>query len=248
MSQSLKFSVITVCLNSSKTILRNILSVNNQKYKNIEHIFIDGLSSDGTIDIIKKESKIKNLIISEIDDGLYHAMNKGIDQSKGDIIIFLNSDDFFFDDNVIYKVASYFNDGVEIVYGSIQYYNIKKKKISWRKFFPGKYYAKAYLSGWHPPHPAFFIKKNSIKKKFDEKLKISADFDFMFFHQEILCLKSRYFPFVVTTMSTHGTSTSFKNILIGNRNVILSLKSRYANFSTFIYIIKRFLFKIFALK
>ena len=98
-------SIITVCFNSEKTIQQTINSVNNQNYKFLEHIFIDGQSNDNTVNIIKKNMKPNYLLISEKDDGIYDAMNKGIKIAKGDIILILNSDDIFYDhftlDNII---------------------------------------------------------------------------------------------------------------------------------------------------
>ena len=104
--QNLRISVITVCLNASKTIEQTILSIINQTYDNIEYIIIDGVSTDGTLDIIKKyESKI-SLCQSEPDNGIYDAMNKGLKLATGDFLIFMGADDVFYNENVIYKVAS----------------------------------------------------------------------------------------------------------------------------------------------
>ena len=92
-----KVSIVTVCLNSSKFIQKNIESVNKQTYKNIEQIFVDGKSKDNTLEIIKKNASRDSKIISEKDKGIYDAMNKGVKISNGDIICFLNSDDSYTD-------------------------------------------------------------------------------------------------------------------------------------------------------
>ena len=97
----MKVSIITTSFNSEKTILETIESVNNQTYSNIEHIFIDGLSTDNTLDIINENSKRSKIIISEKDNGIYDAMNKGILNSSGDIICILNSDDIYYDKNSV---------------------------------------------------------------------------------------------------------------------------------------------------
>ena len=91
----MKISVITVVYNGALTLSDNIKSVNNQTYSNIEHIFIDGLSTDNSLKIIKSESKREHKFISELDNGIYDAMNKGIKIANGDFILFLNSDDIF---------------------------------------------------------------------------------------------------------------------------------------------------------
>ena len=97
------FTVITVTLNSEKTILKTINSINNQIYKEFEYIIVDGGSSDKTLQIIKENLKKKYILISEKDKGIYHAMNKGINLSNGKFVGFLNSDDWL-DDNILSKI------------------------------------------------------------------------------------------------------------------------------------------------
>ena len=92
----IKFSIITVCFNSEKSILETLKSVNNQSWNNIEHIIIDGDSSDKTLEIIKTHGHRVTKLVSEKDRGIYNAMNKGLELATGDIVGFLNSDDFFF--------------------------------------------------------------------------------------------------------------------------------------------------------
>lgn len=240
----MKISIITVCLNSSNTISQTIESVNSQLYPNIEHIFIDGGSKDNTIDIIKSYAKRKKKIFYQNTKGIYNAMNMGIEKSKGDILLFLNSDDFIADEKVINKSMELFEKGFDIVYGDISYFKFKNQKRAWRSFKPGKYYKNAYQKGWHAPHPAFFIKKKSIKKYFDEKIEISSDFNFMFYHQEILGLKSSYLNINCVMMGIGGTSQKVSNILKGNKNIFKSINNYYPNISIYIFLLKRFIFKL----
>ena len=136
---SLKISVITVCYNSENTILKTIKSENNQKYKNIEHIIIDGKSTDKTFEIAKN-NKIKNgKIISEKDTGIYNALNKGLKFATGDVISYLNADDFYPNECILENVISCFDDDYKIVYGNVEYFNNKKNRLSGRKFIPGIY-------------------------------------------------------------------------------------------------------------
>ena len=123
----MKVSIITATLNSEKTLLNNINSVKKQTYKNIEQIFVDGLSKDKSLEIIKKHSLNKSKLISEKDKGIYDAMNKGINISKGEIIFILNSDDIFFNKNVVKLIVDIFkkNKKIGIVFGNL----IIKKKI-----------------------------------------------------------------------------------------------------------------------
>ncbi len=116
----MKISIITVCFNSSKTIEKTFQSILNQTYTNIEHIVIDGGSSDSTVDIIKKYKKSIARFVSEPDKGLYDAMNKGIKLASGDIVGILNSDDIYTDKKVLENVARFHeNNNIEVSFGNI---------------------------------------------------------------------------------------------------------------------------------
>ena len=173
--QNPKISVITVVKNNKKDIERNINSVLNQTYKNYEHIIIDGKSNDGTLEIIKKyQNKISHWI-SQKDNGLYDAMNKGLDLATGDIIGILNSDDIYYD-NALEYVKQYFEkyDDIDFLYGTV----IKYKKLS--GYNPKKIY---WSFGFYTSHSVgFFIKNESQKKlgKYNLKYKYSADYDLFY--------------------------------------------------------------------
>lgn len=213
----LKISIISVCYNSSKTILDTIKSVNSQSYPNIEHVFIDGLSLDNTLEIIRSNSKKKKVIISEQDNGLYDAINKGILNATGDVIGLLHSDDLLASSNVISKLVTKIqNENLDGVYGDLQYVDkINTNKIIrfWRscKFNPnllGK--------GWMPAHPTLILKKEVYLEHgvFDKSYKISADYDFMLRIFKNSNLKFGYLPIVVTKMRVGGASNrSVKNII-----------------------------------
>ena len=122
----MKISIITVCYNSSKTILDTIKSLNNQSFYDIEHVFIDGLSTDNTLSIIKLNSKKSNIIISERDNGLYDAINKGILNATGDIIGLLHSDDILSSPEIISDLIEKIQDeNLDGVYGDLQYVDKK---------------------------------------------------------------------------------------------------------------------------
>ena len=133
-SNLMKVSIITVCLNSESTINRTINSVNSQNYKDIEHIFVDGGSVDKTLKNIKFNSKRNTKILNQNKRGIYNAMNIGLKNCTGDIVVFLNSDDFLAKDYILTKVVEKFSEGYDIVFGNISYYNNKKKKISLEVF------------------------------------------------------------------------------------------------------------------
>lgn len=240
----MKVSIITVCLNSEKSILQTINSVNEQTHKDIEHIFIDGRSTDDTVQIIRNTSKKNPKIFYQIKTGIYNAMNIGLKNCTGEIILFLNSDDFIANRFVVAQVVKNFDNKHDILFGNIKYFNPKNKQLSRRKFKPSVYYKYAYKNGWHAPHPAFFIKRKSIIEQFNESSKISADFEFMFKHQEVFNLKSKYLPIDCIIMSNGGASQKLLNIIKGNIELIKVIKYEYPDLNIIYFIFKRFFFKL----
>lgn len=204
----MKVSIITVSYNSEETIEKTILSVNEQTYLNIEHVFIDGNSSDNTINIINQTSKRKNIVFSEPDKGIYDAMNKGIDVSNGDIVGFLNADDYLYSKNIINLIVQQFNEpGIECVYGNINFIDTNGKiKRKWRsKSFESGLFSRS----WTPAHPTFYsLKKNYIMYgKYKTNFKIASDVDLMLRFLEIHKLKSQFINKVFVEMLTGGEST-----------------------------------------
>lgn len=177
----MKFSIITPTYNSSKTIQRSLSSILKQTYKNYEVIIIDNKSTDKTFDIIKKNQKLhKNItFISKKDKGIYDAINKGIKISKGSIISILNSDDFFFNKNVLLNVKNQFlkNKKIDIIIGN----TLILKKGSIFRYYKAKYFKPwEIFFGNMPPHPSSFVKRKIYKKigMYNTDYKIASDFDF----------------------------------------------------------------------
>ena len=177
----MKISIITVVWNNAKTIKDAINSVLNQSYKDIEYIVIDGSSTDGTIEIVQSYGdKIK--FISEKDNGLYDAMNKGIRMATGDVVGILNSDDFYASDKILQIVADEFLKGnIDSVYANLEYIDANDPKRVIRYWRSKKYQEGLFRSGWHPAHPTFFVKKEIYEKYgvFDLSFKIAADYELM---------------------------------------------------------------------
>ena len=222
----LKASIITVCFNSSKTILDCIESVNMQSHSNLEHIFIDSNSTDQTVNFIKRHSTRKFRIVSEEDEGLYDAMNKGVRLASGNFICFLNSDDVYTYEFVIEDVAQSFSKkDVDVVFGNIKYFDKRNNYV--RSFnAPNKF--NDVLKGYQIPHPAFFIKTSIAKRlegPFDASYKISSDFKQQIFLAYNYDLKFFKLNKTLVNMRTGGASNkSFINRLVGWREVLDSYK------------------------
>ena len=178
----MKISIITVTYNSAKTLESTITSVLRQDYNQIEYIVVDGGSSDATLDILEKyKSKIAK-IISEKDNGLYDAINKGIALATGEVIGILHSDDFYIHNKVISNYVKVFEkSNTDAVYANLYYVNrIDTNKIT-RKWLSGEYTTSSFYFGWMPPHPIFFVKKEMYSKYggFDLSFKTAADYELM---------------------------------------------------------------------
>lgn len=215
----MKVSIITATNNSEKTIEDCIKSLIGQVYMNIEFIIIDNNSTDSTLRIIERY-KLKNKsikLISESDNGLYDALNKGVSYASGDIIGFLHSDDLYFDCYSIFDVVSFFRDNkFDGVYGDLQYVNKENTDKVIRLWKSRVYHSKLLKMGWMPAHPTLFLKKHVYEKHggFETSYKISADYDFMLRILKDKTLEFGYLPIVITKMRVGGASNrSLKNII-----------------------------------
>jgi glycosyltransferase involved in cell wall biosynthesis len=161
--QDLKISIITVAFNAQNTIKRCIDSVTRQKFNNIEYIIIDGGSTDNTNQVIINYKEKIDFYVSEPDNGIYDAMNKGIAMATGDIIGTLNADDYYADENVLNNVADAFaNQNINIVYGDLDYVDANGKVM--RKWRSGAYKGGMFNWGWMPPHPTFYCRKKLFEE------------------------------------------------------------------------------------
>ncbi len=210
-------SIITAVLNNKELIEYCIKSVINQTYQNIEYIIIDGGSTDGTIEVMKRyEDKITKWI-SEPDKGIYDALNKGIKLASGEIIGFLHADDVYANDEVIEKVANVFiKYNVDSCYGDLQYVdkNNTDKIIRYWKSQP--YRDGLFRKGWMPPHPTFFVKREVYEKYgfFNTDFKIAADYELMLRFFEKHKITTYYIPEVLIKMRLGGVSNrSLTNLI-----------------------------------
>lgn len=216
----MKISIITVCYNAEDTIGDTIQSVLSQDYKDVEYIIVDGKSTDRTLEIIQSiNNGIK--LISEKDQGMYDAMNKGINIASGDVIGILNADDIYKNSQVLTKVMDEFKANVSIVYGDIEYVKYDDLSNVVRKWKAGVFRTGKFKWGWMPPHPGFFVKKSCYESfgLFNLNLSTSADYELMLRMLEVHHLSCNYIPKTITSMRVGGASnSSLKNRLIANRN------------------------------
>ncbi len=224
----MKITLITVTFNSEKFLSQCIESIQNQTYKDIEHIIIDGKSTDGTVKIIKKyESSIAKWI-SEPDRGMYDAINKGIKLAKGNVIGILNSDDILASDDAIEKIVHAFNEqGVDSVFGDLQYVDQQNTNRVFRVWKGKKYKRNLFRMGWMPGHPTFYIKKSAIDTfgGYENHYFTAADYEFMARYLYKHQISSYYLPKLIVKMRTGGASN--KNInqrLRANRRDYLAMK------------------------
>jgi glycosyltransferase involved in cell wall biosynthesis len=205
----MKVSIITVVYNGKNTIEDCIKSVAGQTYPNIEHIIIDGGSTDGTVEVIKRYKDKFSYWVSEPDNGIYDAMNKGIKAATGDIIGILNSDDMYADNSVIESVVRTITENnVDSCYGDLVYVDRDDTAKIKRQWKAGKYKKERFKTGWMPPHPAFFVKKEMYKRYgyLNLNFPLAADYElmlrFLYKHE----VSAAYIPKVLVKMRAGGTS------------------------------------------
>ncbi len=208
----MKFSIITTVLNNRNTVEDCIRSIHSQSFGDIEHIVVDGGSTDGTLDVIYRHKDKIAKIISEHDNGIYDALNKGIRSASGDIIGILHSDDFYADDRVIEKVADIFSkENVDSCYGDLEYISRDNPYRVIRYWKASRYLPGSFERGWHPPHPTFFVKKWVYDKYgyFNTDFKISADYELMLRFLLKHKITTYYIPEVLIRMRIGGLSNRY---------------------------------------
>lgn len=222
----IKITIITVSYNSSKTIRETIDSVLSQDYPSLEYIIVDGLSTDGTQEVVKSYGPRISKFISEKDKGLYDAMNKGIALATGDIIGIINSDDIYADTKVISSVIATMSEKkVDVVYGDLFYFKTGFPDTPLRYYRGGVFSLRRVRYGLMPPHPTFFIRREVYQKYggFDTRFTLSADFDLILRFLGVHKVPFSYIPEILVKMRTGGKSTSsLKRTFIMNREDIQS--------------------------
>ncbi|WP_067149695.1 glycosyltransferase family 2 protein [Pseudotamlana agarivorans] len=219
----MKITLITATYNSEQVIASCIQSVLNQDYPNLEHLIIDGASSDNTLNIVKDLQKKHDHItlISEPDQGIYDALNKGISKATGNVIGFVHSDDFLASEDVVSQIATQFKkDKCDGVYGDLEYVDKQSTNKVIRYWKSADFSQDMLKKGWMPAHPTLFLRKDVYKKHgiFDLNFKIAADYDFILRIFKDRALDFTYLPLVITKMRVGGASNrSLKNIILKSK-------------------------------
>ena len=216
----MKVSIITITFNSEATLKDTIESVINQSYPDIEYIIVDGKSTDKTLSIIDSYKNRISKVVSEKDNGLYDALNKGIAMATGDLIGIIHSDDFYTNDFVIEKIVKSIEDNnADAVYADLYYVDKDDTNKIFRKWKSGNYKHGMFLNGWMPPHPTFFVKRFVYEKygTFNLNFISAADYELMlrFIHKHKI--KLSYLPEFIIKMRVGGKSNvSLKNRIRAN--------------------------------
>lgn len=206
----MKISIITATYNSAATVQDSLESVAAQSYQPIEHIIVDGLSADNTLEIVARYPHVAR-VSSEKDKGIYDAMNKGIGLATGEVIGILNSDDLYAHPAVIENVMRQFEDPqVEAVYGDLQYVSQRNTSKVVRTWKAGNFRKKSFFYGWMPPHPSFFVRKSVYERfgLFNLSLKTAADYEIMLRFLFKNDVEVRYVKDILVKMRTGGASNA----------------------------------------
>lgn len=244
----MKISVITIAYNAADSIADTLQSVADQDYQNIEHIVIDGASTDSTLEIVNRYMSSVAIIISEPDDGIYDAMNKGIINATGDVIGFLNADDVYADNTILSQIADAHKDQtIDACYADLVY--VKKNDLNHvvRKWVSEPHYSGLCFNGWMPAHPTLYIKARVFEDVggFDTALKIQSDLEFCARVFEKHQIKSLYIPKLWVRMRLGGASNnSVKNIVRGNWESYIALKKLGLPYGFLNYFWRKFSYRI----
>ncbi len=211
-------SIITITYNSAQTLEQTLLSVEKQTYPQIEHIIIDGGSTDGTLTLVEAHRSRISKVVSEPDKGIYDALNKGIRLATGDVVGLLNSDDLLASNHAIEDIVHAFEQSdVDVVYGDLDYYDItasgEQLSRHWRS---NTFRSRDLRYGWMPPHPTLYCRRDVFEEHgvYNDTYRISGDYDFILRVFCVPTLKSIYLPKVLVKMRVGGVSNrNMRNIL-----------------------------------
>lgn len=220
----MRVTIITVAFNAAATIADTLGSIAEQTHPDIEHIVIDGASTDGTLEVAKRHGKRVARLISESDKGIYDAMNKGLRLATGDIVGFLNADDVYADTGVLARVSATMEaERLDALFGDAEFVNSDRPDRPLRRYRSERFHPGRIAWGWMPAHPTLFLRRQVYERfgLFRTDYRIAGDFELVarMFHDDTL--KYRHLPEVLVRMRTGGVSTGgWRNTLLLNREVL----------------------------
>ncbi len=220
----MKISIVTVAYNAAHTIGDTLASVAAQTHPDIEHIVVDGASTDGTLAVVARQGGHVARLISEPDKGIYDAMNKGLRVATGDVIGLLNADDVYADDGVLARVASTMtHERLDALFGDAEFVHPERPDRPLRRYRSDRFRPDRIAWGWMPAHPTLFLRRQVYERfgLFRSDYRIAGDFELVarVFHGGTL--KYRHLPEVMVRMRTGGISTGgWRSTLLLNREVL----------------------------
>lgn len=244
---SMKVSVITVAFNAAATIGKTLESVARQTHADIEHIVVDGASTDGTQAIANESCWRVSKFVSEPDRGIYDAMNKGLALAGGEVVGFLNADDRYADEGVLSRVTRMIEEEqLDGVFGDAAYFKPEDPTRTIRRYRSARFSARSIAWGWMPAHPALFLRRSVYERVggFRTDYRIAGDYEFVARAFTRTDLKVRHIPEVLVRMQTGGVSTAgWRNTILLNREVLRACRDNGISTST-LRILSKYPFKI----
>jgi glycosyltransferase involved in cell wall biosynthesis len=220
----MKMSVITVTRNGAATLPEALDSVARQSLSEVEHIVIDGASTDTTEEVIKRHGARIAKFLTEPDSGIYDAMNKGLLQATGDIVGFLNADDRYVDSGVLQRVADTMSEeGLDVVFGDVAFFRGVDPQSIVRRYRSDRFHPRRLAWGWMPAHPAFFMRREIYQRigPFRTDYRIAGDFEMMIRIFKDVHLRFRHMPEILVMMRSGGISNAgWRNSLTLNAEVL----------------------------
>ena len=235
----MKISIITAVFNRADSIAQAVESVQRQTHADVEHVVIDGASTDGTLEALRafsglprrcapRNDSISFVLVSEPDNGIYDALNKGFERASGEIIGVMHSDDFFADERVLARVVEAFADPeIDAVYGDLDYVAKTDTNRVIRHWKSGEYNPARLAWGWMPPPPTLFIRRRVFEQwgGFDTQFRIAADYDAILRYFGQGKIRAAYIPCVLVKMRVGGESNrSLAKIWLKSREDYLALR------------------------
>lgn len=241
-------TVITVCYNSSATIARALASVAQQTWPSVEHIVIDGASTDETLRLIEPYRPHLAHVVSEPDAGIYDAMNKGLALANGDVIAFLNADDLYADQSVLAKVMDLMQEErLDALYGDVEFFQAEHPQVTIRRYNSGRFTPARLGWGWMPAHPALFVRRSLFTQfgVFRSDYRIAGDFEWIARVFQLAGLRHRHLAKVLVRMQAGGASTSgWRATLQMNREMLRACRSNHIS-SSWGRLLSRYPLKVF---